>query len=261
MSSYTRYTPVRMLRAGVITIIPTLLLAACGTEQVAVCEGRPAVLQEVAMTSTSDIDTAKALAGPVSEQLIKEAVMTCGTLQVAIASARPETLELHSITLVPEKPKAHNPKLLRESMTKTARAFVRKHLLSPLEQIRSGEPTSPFLGVSAKVAHESRERGIAGSRLIIVGDAIAVEVSPSGYLIDMRSRSVSAAALREFVPELEGGPSCVMIIGVARGSNLPAQRIRAARAMLKATFKQAGVLFAASSSPDLPATCPEHGSP
>lgn len=211
------------------------------------------------MTSTSDIMTAKAMAGPISEQLIAEAVRTCGMVQVGIAGAHPEALVLYSMKLVPEKEKAYNPKPLRADMTTAAREFVRDKFLSPLARIKKGEPTSPFLGVGAKVAHESRERGITDAKLIIVGDAVAVERAPSGRLIDMRGKSVSAAVLREFVPLLKGGPTCVMIIGEGIESKLLAERIRAARAMLKRTFKEAGVGFASSSSPDLPERCPEEG--
>ena len=259
MSSITR-SPAAILAAGPVAVLVSLALAACGGKQVAVCEGRPATLQEVAMTSTSDIETAKALAGPISDQLIAEAVRTCGTLQVGIADAHPETLVLHSVKLVPAQLEAYNPKVLRDDMTAEAKKFVRQHLLDPLARIKKGTPTSPFLGVSAKVAQESKVRGITGSKLIIVGDTVAVENTPSGRRIDMRGASVSAAALREFVPLLKGGPSCVMIIGEAIGSKLPAERIRAAGAMLKRTYNQAGVQFAASSSPDLPASCPKAGS-
>ena len=259
MSPYTR-SPYALLAAGAVTALLTLALAACRGKEVAVCEGRPAVVQEVVMTSTSDIKTAKALARPVSEQLIAEAVRTCGTLQVGIASAHPETLVLHTKELVPAMKKAYNPRLLREDMTKEATEFVRDNLLTPLARMATGEPTSPFLGVGAKVAHESHEHGLAGGKLIIVGDAVAVEKAPSGQRIDMREARVSDSALREFEPKLRGGPSCVMIIGEAIGSKLPAARIQSARAMLKGTFNRAGVLFAASSSPDVPASCPKDGS-
>jgi hypothetical protein len=256
----TRRDRMRMALAsgGIVAVLALLIgLIGCGGDTTqAVCQG-PATTYELAgMTSTSDYKVTKRNAKTVSDQIIERAVRSCGTIAVGIANPHSEALVMSFVKLTPKKAETFNPRLERRKMTATAEAFVAAHFLNPLAALKKGHRTSPFLNVAAKLSQENRDRGIKNAQATVLGDTVAVELSPSGRTIDMRRRSVDTRALNEFVPLLKGGIGCAMFIGEAVDSRLPAARIRAARGMLERTFHKADIGFLASSSTQLPESCP-----
>lgn len=236
--------------------IATAVLFGCSPKKVPVCEGKPTTKTLVAMTSESDLATAKAYALPVSQQIIDQAVLACSRLEVGVADGHSEDLVLHSVELKPDHATAFNPKPARKKMAAAAKAFVAQYLIEPLSHIKA-TPTSPFLGVAAKVVAEHHAHDVTGGTLLLLGDTVDVESAPSGALVDFRNEVVPEARLREFVPLLKGGPECVLIAGEAVESGLPASRLRNARTMLARTLGAAGSRFAAVTSPDVPAACPQ----
>jgi hypothetical protein len=230
------------------------LVAGCGGVSSAkkpVCEGKPQRLVIVGMTTPSDLESSKKLAGPVTDQAIAKAVKSCGSVTVGVVDESAENLALYSKTLTPKKKTAINPKPQRTQMTDIAETFVKEHYLDPLN--RQNKPTkgSPFFSVSAKIRQELAAKGIHATAVVITGDGVFVDVTPTGKKVDARAANVSDAALDEFVPLLKGLPKCMMLIGDARGSGLDLNKLRRTSQQFVATFAKAGVTVQPTSSSEL----------
>ena len=92
--------------------------------------------------------------------------------------------------------------------------------------------------------------------IIMIGDLIAVEHTPSGAVVDFR-RERGQGTVEEFIPDLKPlAGSCVVAIGEGAKSNLPAKRIRFARRRMKQVLTSAGIGFVATSSTQIPPGCP-----
>lgn len=232
------------------------LLAACGPKQAAVCPDKPQHYVLIPSTSSSDLETSRALAHDVAGQVVARGADSCGRITVGLQTPRVESdLELRSKSLTPARSTAFNRKPVIRPLIKRGTKFVDSALLQPLAKIAPSSG-SPFLGALAKVSAELRAHGTGPATVILLGDGIDIERSPSGARVDFRRSSVSHEPLDEFVPLLSGlKGSCVLLVGEGAASRLPGQTLRNARRLLGDTLRKAGVGFAATRSRDLPPGC------
>jgi hypothetical protein len=250
------------LRASTAVAVASLLamsglLSGCSPTKEEVCPKVAEHVMLVPSTSVSDLDTSRSLSPDVAKQAVARSADTCGRLTVGLQNNKTEAdLELQHIDLVPKRKQAFNRTPVIRKLVKQGETFASDKLLDPLGKV-SATGGSPFLGALAKTAAELDAHGGAPATVILLGDGIDVEPTPSGGgVIDFRRAVVPRERLDEFVPLLKGlEGSCVMLVGAGAASNLPGERIRAAQRMLGQTLEKAGVGFVATRSRDLPTTC------
>lgn len=229
----------------------------CGPTQVAVCPKGDPHLVLAPSISVTDYDVSRELTPPVARELAARAARACGRVTVGILDGRPEAnLELRSKRLRPERELAYNPDAVKRQLVDEAQGWVEDELLAPLEE---AEPRggSPFFQGMAKIGREVRNHGWPAATVVVVGDGLVVERSPSsGRMIRLGREDVPAQELEAFVPllrSLEG--SCVILVGAGGTSKIADRRIRESLRIMADTLDAAGVEFVASRSPEPSRRC------
>jgi hypothetical protein len=220
-----------------------------------VCRGASQQITILAFSSVSDIELSKREAPQIAAQAAQRAAESCGSLTVGIVTNRPEAqLVLHSIKLQPERFAAPNRKPYIRPMLVNAERFLHKNLLVPLGTT-SATPGSPFYGSLVKLGEEDQAEQRRPGMVVLIGDLISVERTPSGAPVDFRADS-GQGPVEQFIPllaPLRG--SCIVALGTGRESHLPGRRIRYAEAKMKAVLARAGSSFASTTSAELPPGC------
>ncbi|WP_354699913.1 hypothetical protein DSM112329_00173 [Paraconexibacter sp. AEG42_29] len=238
-------------------VVATFLATGCGQQMQAVCPDVPERVVLVPSTSASDLATSQDLGPAVAAQAVARAANSCGRISVGLQNNAVESdLELLSLELTPKRTMAFNAKPVIKPLIKEAEAFVQDTLLGPLATI---PPTngSPFINGLIKMATELNAHGGVPATIILLGDGIAIERTPSGGLVDFRTTDVPKALLDEFVPLLAPlKASCVMLVSAGAESDLTDETLRNGQKLLGDTLNEAGIGFVATRSRDVPTSCP-----
>lgn len=245
--------------AGIVAAAALLFVVTLGDEEPVCRSGKLAApVAVLAFTSPSDIDTAREMAPSVARQAAQMTAEGCATAISAIATANVQSdLEPRVHWSEPAALTAPNRAPYLRRMRQAAERHFDRELVQALRR-HGATPTSPYLTALVKLFTELRELGLRDVRVLVIGDGVAVEKSPSGRLIDFRSRRVDEAALDEYVPELaalNGTVSCVALLGAGARSQLDALVLRRAGGLLDQTLTRAGVMFAATRGDTIPARC------
>lgn len=246
----------QVLLFGFLPLALTLLIASCGPAKEAVCEGDQERLLLVPSTSESDLAIDRELAPTVAEQVVSRAANSCGSVTVGTQNNRATAdMALQTVQLTPDKDEAFNRNPEVAKLEREGNDFVDQKLLQPLAEM-SATKGSPFFASLTKIGDEMDVHGLAPATVVLVGDGIAVEKSPSGKTIDFSDPESAAGALREFVPLLRNlKGSCVILVGAGAGSGLSDQDLRTAQDLMGRTLGSAGAGFVATRSPDIPDSC------
>lgn len=238
------------------TVVATL--AACGSTEL-VCQGPKQHVTVLPFTSPSDVVVSRELAPRVADQVAAEVAGSCGSVATGIVDGSPGAhlvITAHELD-TREDVRVPNRKPFVRKMEREIRSFLEERMLTPLEET-DPSPGSPFLGTLAKVSQETVDHQRPRGTVILIGDSIARERTPSGERLDFR-QPVPAERLEEFVPLLSGlAGHCVLLIGQGGvGGPRPPDdtTLRAAREMLARTLDEVGAGFASTRSSDLPPDC------
>jgi len=244
------------LAVAATVVVAAVAASGCSQELRAVCPEKRENVVLVPSTSVSDLQTSKAMAPAVSEQVVARAAESCGHLGVGLQNNRTAAdLDLQSVELTPKRTEAINPDPVIRKLRRTGTEFVQERLLDPLSTVPATDG-SPFLGALVKLASELQAHDAAPATIVMLGDGIDIETSPSDQVVDFRLASTSKEVLDEFVPLLKPlAGSCVILMGAGAQSGLPDEVIRSSQERLRQTLDAAGVGFVATRSSDLPSTC------
>jgi hypothetical protein len=229
----------------------------CAGEDELVCAGAPERIAVVPFTSSSDLAIAQELTPEVAEQMAARAAETCGEIGGGLAVRNVESeLVVDMAQMKPDAHKAPNRNPYVTRMEKDANAHLKSVVLDPLEKAQA-TGGSPFLGALAKVAAEFEAHDRRGpSVIVLVGDIIDIESSPTGRLIDFRKYHVDEKALQEFLPLLEPlRGSCVVAVGAGANSDRDPELLRHHRALLDDLLANVEIDFRATRAADVPKGC------
>lgn len=231
-------------------------LLGCGSGE-PVCEGMAGHYVVLPFASPSDLELSQELTPDVAREVAQRAVVSCGSIAAGVVAGRSaRNLEIRRFSLKSDLKTLVNPKPWRKGRREKVDRFLEHNLLAP---VREAVPTagSPFLGALAQTALEVESRGWPQGTVVLIGDSIARERSPSGRRVNFRVE-VPEDVLDEFVPLLRGlHGHCVMVVGQGGSEDVPSADVVRARELLEDTLTKAGVRFLATRSRDLPSGCPD----